>query len=215
MKYFADITGQRFGRLVALSREGLTRLGAVTWNCVCDCGTELIVKGSSLRSGNTSSCGCLCRDRTSETHLKHGQTYPKKTSEYLCWRNMLTRCQYAKNKDYPRYGGRGITVCERWQVFANFYEDMGPSNGLTIERKDNDGPYCPENCCWIPRSKQQENTRKNIPLTAFGKTRFVWEWARELGISRQKIRNRLVHGRSPEEALSLKRLERGGIPFCG
>jgi len=182
MGKFIDLTGQRFGRLVIVSRAKNSKSGRIRWNCVCDCGGTTIASGINLQSGNTKSCGCLRK----EMRTAHGMT---RTSTYKTWGSMIQRCA---NPNNANYGGRGITVCERWKKFENFYEDMGKKpKGLSIERKDNSGNYCPKNCRWEAIKNQNRNKRSNVNIEYRGKTQCMSAWAEELGINYDALRYRL------------------------
>jgi len=168
----------------------------------CDCGSVLEVSMHSLRDGSSKSCGCLQRDTA--TKLVDG----KRSSDhplYKTWIGMRERCFSEKCKDYPHYGGRGISICSRWtKSFQHFAEDMGSRpDGYSLDRIDNDGDYSPENCRWASRVSQQRNRWDNRYLTAFGKTLLLIEWAEKYGISDGTIYSRLSLGWSAEDAVSL------------
>lgn len=172
-----DMAGLRFGRLVVTDKA--PRINAhARWTCRCDCGNTTEVLGAELRKGATVSCGCKRAEPV------HGMT--KKHPIHRCWTGMLTRCYNPKRAGFPDYGGRGIIVCDRWHTFTNFRDDMLPTwrPGLTIERDDVNGNYCPENCRWVPRSEQNRNTRRSVWVqTPFGvmqrcDARLLWSyWA--------------------------------------
>ena len=152
-----DLTGQRFSRLRVISRatEVPANCGPY-WNVVCDCGTRKHIRGSQLTSGGTKSCGCYARDNP--RNLKHGMT---DSFEFRAWTAMRKRCSYPSHKAFAQYGGRGIKVCAQWKDFRNFYADMGacPFDRGSIERKDIDGDYEPDNCIWLPKALQSANRR--------------------------------------------------------
>lgn len=163
-----DLTNRRFGRILVLRRAPNGAGHHPYWVCRCDCGSETIKMGQHLKSGRTQSCGCLRRERAAEewgaTKLTHGLS---KTPEYAIWCAMKNRCLNKNNAAYNRYAGRGITICQRWRSFENFYADMGPrpSNAHSLERSDNDGNYEPGNVRWATRVEQANNTRSNRLVT--------------------------------------------------
>lgn len=162
MGKFRDLTGLKFGRWLVIKRGKNGKWKGVQWECVCECGNERTVNGSSLTNGKSKSCGCLQRELTSKKFLKHGCTRNGKlTRAYEVWLNMRNRCRNPKHPSYKYYGGRGILVCERWNDFRNFLEDMGEQPaGLEIDRIENDGNYEPGNCRWATSKQQKENNRK-------------------------------------------------------
>ena len=152
-----DISGHRFGRLIAIESIGSVRRRRI-WRCACDCGSVTEVTKENLKSGNTVSCGCH-NDEVRRTRLTtHGQS---NTALYGIWCGMKTRCENSEREDWPLYGGRGISVCPRWQTFENFALDMGPrpSEKHSIDRINVDGNYEPSNCRWATAQEQAQNKR--------------------------------------------------------
>lgn len=197
-----NITGQRFGRLVALGYTGSSvPEGKALWLCQCECGSQVVVSGKQLRTNRTRSCGCLHREATGNMSRSHGMT---ETRIYSIWCNMRVRCQNTNTPQFKNHGGRGISVCDRWQCFENFYADMGdpPSNIHTIDRIDNDGNYCPDNCRWATPKEQSCNTRANHVVDYDGKSMNISQWAEYLGISGHVIHSRIRRGWTIERSLS-------------
>ena len=213
--------GQRIGRLIVQSLDGFALSGKRTrWWCRCDCGTHKSIRHQSLfrASRPTLSCGCLQREHSGSLP-KHGQSHRKRTRTYRAWEAMLARCYNHKNNRYHLYGGRGITVCERWRnSFMNFYADLGDClPGMTLERKDGTRNYEPDNCCWATYEAQANNKRNNRLLTFEGKTLTMAQWERQRGLPLHIVRQRLELGWSVEEALTrpvriTKHKERSYVP---
>jgi len=159
MKVRLELEGQRFGKLLVKSPAYQNKYGGWFWNCECDCGNKTVVSVGHLRDGHTKSCGCLNRI------TKHGMCG---TPEYNIWRAMVQRCSNPKYQTYRHYGGRGISVCDRWMRFENFYADMGerPTSKLTIERENNNDGYSPDNCIWADWTSQSRNKRLSVRNTS-------------------------------------------------
>lgn len=179
-----DLTGRTFGRLT-VSSEHRSVKRRTFWTCQCDCGNLTEVTATNLKVGNTKSCGCFRRDFTTAKNISNGRgvrTVPP--PEYGVWGLMRGRCQNQNNVSWPDYGGRGITVCDRWQSFDNFYADMGPrpTADHQIDRVDNDGPYSPENCQWSTRVENCSNRRDTVNVEWRGETATVPNWSRRIGI---------------------------------
>lgn len=154
-----SLVGKKYSRLLVLFLHHTEKSGENYWLCRCDCGNVAIVRRSCLRRGATKSCGCLQRELIVDRSRTHGLVA---TPEYHSWNGMKARCTNPKGKDWNRYGGRGIRVCDRWlNSFENFLADMGrrPGPGYSIERKENDGNYEPGNCCWATAKDQAKNRR--------------------------------------------------------
>jgi hypothetical protein len=187
MSKFMDLSGQQFGRLTA--KNALQRGRDTRWLCVCECGEEKIIRRALLLKGLTKSCGCLNKELTIKRNLKHGKATRKLGNpEYRTWCKIKERCFNPKIKSYEDYGGRGITVCEAWvNSFETFLADMGPrpEGKYSIERKDFNGNYCPENCIWLPMSEQAGNKRSNVLIEFAGRKLYKAQWARLFGISNQ------------------------------
>lgn len=190
-----DLAGKRFGRLEVTSFAGFKETASGSrqyrWNCRCECGNEISVDGCCLRRGSAISCGCSPRHRQSAPGYEaHGlASHPL----YGVWCAMKQRCNNPNHKNFAEYGGRGVAICERWLSFQNFMDDMGnrPSPAHTIERRDNNGLYSPENCVWATRSEQNENTRQTKLITFDGVTLSRGKWARRLGLHRKTLACRL------------------------
>lgn len=196
-----DLSGERYGRLTVLRLSH--RVKCVNyWECACDCGAVSIVSASNLRAGHVRSCGCFRRQRITKINATHGMSH---TPEHRTWASMNSRCTNPKDPSFPRYGGRGISVCERWQSFENFIEDMGGARpaGTTIDRIDNDGNYEPGNCRWATVKQQSNNRRSNVLLTIDGETRTISAWAEAKGLSLCLVWQRYKRHKWPVQDLFL------------
>jgi hypothetical protein len=200
-----DLTGQRFGRLLAISFAGYGANWNSKWRCICDCGNEATIYMNALRRGQTKSCGCLHRDICSRLSTTHGHTKRGQWSaEYRAWSCMLTRCENPNCKNYPNYGGRGIKVCEKWHSFEVFFGDMGerPSPRHSLDRwPDNDGDYEPGNCRWATRRQQGRNRTTNAYVVVQGERLVLAEACERYGISHSRVRSRIKAGWPVEKAV--------------
>lgn len=198
-----DLTGRVFGDLTVI-RHSHTARGRAFWVCNCDCGwMGVIVEGNVMRKGQKKACGI-------EGHRWYPEGYLKtETLAYRSWTSMNDRCYRAKNTRFSDYGGRGIKVCDRWRFsFANFFADMGerPGKEFTIERKEVDGDYEPNNCIWLPKGKQILNTRRTIYVDYQGRKTTLNDLCAELGLDRHLVYARLKQHNWPlERAISESR----------
>lgn len=194
--------GKRFGRLVVLEIGARNERNTRRIRCQCDCGHVRDMEATSLRRGRTVSCGCVRRERQLAANTKHGFAG---TPTYRSWHGMIDRCYDPKCGRYSSYGGKGITVCDRWRhSFETFLSDMGERpEGRTLDRIDNNGNYEPANCRWSTLVEQQANRTVTRTLTAFGETLPVAEWCRRAGLNPETLSWRLNKmGLSPEAALT-------------
>jgi len=203
------MTGKRYGRYIVLYLSGHKgKQRARMWRCKCDCGNEKDVDGSALRKGLVQSCGCLWRSLT--THKTHGKTGTRVISSYYA---MVKRCTNNKDKEWMRYGGRGIKICERWlkgdgKISGSeaFINDMGepPSKSHSIERIDFNGNYEPDNCYWATPKQQANNKSNTRYIEVFGERLPISIAADKFNIKRATLRDRIFrYGMSAEQAVSL------------
>lgn len=171
--------------------------------CRCDCGTERLVSLQRLKRGATKSCGCISIINSAKKNTTHGQ---HKHRIHGIWRSMKERCQNPNHGAYARYGGRGIKVCKRWQKFEHFLADNEIlfREGLSLDRRNNNGNYSPRNCRWITKKEQSNNRHDNLFLE-FNEERLTCaEWARRIDIKEVTLRKRIQAGWSSEKALTQK-----------
>lgn len=201
----AVLPGTRFGRWTVLSEAEKSPAGSRRLLCRCDCGREKTVQLCNLRSGKSLSCSCVRAEMLSQRMTTHGHTRNlKTTAEYRTWHEIMRRCYNTKRPAYKDYGGRGISVCERWHTFANFFADMGkrPSDLHSIDRKDNNGNYEPGNCRWTTMDVQCANTRAAIRLEYQGETLALKQWAKRIGVGYWKLQQRHLLGWKAEQILA-------------
>ncbi len=216
---FQNLEGQKFGKLTVLSFAGITFSSrgrkVAHWRCLCSCGRERVANTPNLTRGDVVSCGCAKRGVKPHSDIRG--TSGKPSPEYRTWSRMFARCYNPKTSSHANYGGRGITVCERWKDFATFLADMGPRPTPLhqIDRfPNNDGNYEPGNCRWATKSQQMRNTRMTIFLTHNGETLCLSEWAERIGISQDTLRRRKYSGWS--DADIIERPYRPNLArFCG
>lgn len=194
--------GTVFGRWEFLgpapARKGVTYISV---RCTCGSGIVKEVQKSQVTNGISTSCGCVMVEKTRASNTKHGL---KNTPIYGVWRGMRRRCEDQNQKDYIRYGGRGVRVCDRWQDVKNFFDDMGqPPPGLSIERLDNSRGYEPGNCVWASMEEQSRNKRNNVYVEFFGSSKILKDWLKITGHSETTIRKRIRSGLLPGDALVL------------
>lgn len=199
-----DLTGKRFGRLFVLGLNHKTQKSVISkrtgktinrgyrqyYECICDCGKHSIVLEDNLKMGYTKSCGCIHSEVIKERNTKHGLSYSRINKIYRC---MKQRCYNKKTPSYKYYGGRGITICDKWKDnFTSFYNwaiKNGYKENLTIDRVDVNGNYCPENCRWATYSEQARNKRNNHLITFNGETHCIADWADILDVPYKDVVN--------------------------
>lgn len=189
-----DISGNRYGMLTAIKFYSI--IGRRTfWECLCDCGNIHRCDMCNLKNGSTQSCGCLRDKLLQENHLTHGEaSVHSKTKEYKTWVEIKTRCYNSKSKAYQYYGGRGISMCDRWRnSYENFLNDMGraPSKSHSIDRIEVDKDYEPSNCKWATRIEQMNNTSRTMRVKYNGQIKPFSDWCRELGLNSDRVYQRI------------------------
>ena len=192
-RYVLDITGVRFGRLVAKEVHSRDKHGRAKWVCICDCGKSKIVSSDNLRRGNQSSCGCLRDEKIAQLNRSHGMS---RTPTYIVWAGMIQRCENPSYTGYSYWGGRGIKVCERWKTFENFLADMGEKpKGKSIDRfPDNNGNYEPGNCRWASSTDQNRNRRSTVIVSFQGKEFPLHELTKKYGVAQRVVTQRIRRG---------------------
>lgn len=191
--------GERFGRLVVVdARRSMAKFK-------CDCGAEKEIQRWHVKAGRVQSCGCLLREKSRERAIARNTTHGMaRTALYNLWSGIIDRCTNPNAPAYKRYGGRGITVCERWKSFENFYADMGdrPTIAHSVERRNNNKGYSPNNCFWGTRKEQANNKQTNVLLRYKNKTQTMKQWSEELGLNYSALQHRRTAGWTTSRMLS-------------
>ena len=210
MGTFIDLTGQKFGKLTAIKRirQKKYKNGSHSyWLCRCECGNLTEVEVTHLKNGNTKSCGCLKKNRTMQNSTKKHYTGESSTRLYRVWIGMKTRCYNPKAGNYKYYGAKGVSICEEWigddgyRNFKSWALKNGYKNELTIDRKDNNKSYSPDNCRWVTQKEQARNTSQVKMLEYKGEVRSIPEWAENVGISTECLKQRIKNGWSIEKCI--------------
>ncbi len=211
MPAILDLTGEKYNRLTVIGRADRGDCGKTRWKCRCDCGKTIDVFTMHLRANHTKSCGCLPRRNSDRIKDENGALV--RPAGYGSWKAMQSRCYCESDPSYKNYGGRGITVCDRWRGpkgLAQFLKDMGPkpTPDHSVGRKNGELPYCPDNCRWETPLQQGEKRRNSNTIKHDGKAQHIAAWTRELGLKPGGVRLRLSRGWSVHKALSTPRLGR-------
>ena len=213
-----DLTGQKFGRLTVKERVENAKDGRAQWLCECDCGGEHVTKGKYLLNGECKSCGCLSREnkeRWKTVNYKHGGVAKNQTERlYSIWCGMKTRTTNKNQLSHYSYHDKGVSVCEEWfsdyQCFKEWALNNGYSDELTIDRIDNDGDYCPENCRWITQFDQNRNTSRTIRMIVNGEIYCLKDCCKLLGIKYRSVQHYMYRkNKNPLDAVKTSCLKHG------
>lgn len=193
-----NLIGQKFGRLTVVEYAGLDRHKKRLWKCSCECSGVAICTTSDLTTGNSKSCGCFKSEVASASHTRHGMRHHKL---YDVWYAMKARCEKSDDPHFKYYGARGIRLrFESFEAFHSWAVESGYEDGLSIDRIDVNGDYCPENCRWAIKSQQCRNRRNNVMY----KGKCLAEWCEELGLKYDTIKMRILRGMPIGRALGLE-----------
>lgn len=205
-----DMIGKRFDMLVVIEEVENSKDGKKQYLCKCDCGKERVFRGTELRSGRVHSCGCIHWNKKYKNFRFENESDKRM---YRIWNDLKRRCTDTKRKDYKRYGGIGISVCDEWadfQCFLDWAKQNGYADNLTIDRIDRFGNYEPSNCRWVDAYTQANNRSNNHWITFRGETLTMMQWSNKIGLSYSALRDRLKRGWSIERALTTPLLRTGG-----
>lgn len=214
---FIDITGNRYGHMIVLGLDHIDKFNKSYWKCRCDCGNEFVRAKSRIRISPINACGkCNYTKLEKRYATTHGDS-PKDAKYhrlYSIWIGMRKRCYQPTHNYYHRYGGRGITICDEWlgeNGYINFKEwalSHGYKDNLTIERKDYNGNYCPENCCWVTMLEQHKNTSKVIKILCYGKIYTLHEFCKTFHTSQLTVKKYIINGdMRPEDFLESRKIK--------
>ena len=202
-----DLTSKQFGRLTVLSFQGRNKQYDSLWSCSCECGNSKVIRGGVLKNGHTRSCGCLQKESTSMSRTTHG-LIKENFKLYKVWIGIKQRCNNPKSSSFNDYGGRGISICEKWESkFEDFHYwaiSKGYKEGLTIERVNPNGNYEPTNCIWIPKKEQSNNRTSSVVISYQGITENASYWSEKTKIPSNVITQRIRRGWSEEKTLTTK-----------
>ncbi|MEX3713388.1 hypothetical protein ABFV99_13370 [Cytobacillus horneckiae] len=197
---FEDLTGKKFNRLTVIRLNRVDARNRRYWDCTCECGNTKTVRGDMLKAKNkgVTSCGCIQKEAVAESNHERGTHHLSSNRLFRIWKGMIFRCNNPKSTHYHNYGGRGITVCDKWRNSVDSFIEWANRNGyedyLTIERKDVNGNYCPENCEWITPKEQNFNKTNTVLVEINGVSKTIPEWAEETGINKFTLRKRFRNG---------------------
>lgn len=192
-----DLTNQKFGYLIAECAIGSNKWGSKLWRCRCECGNTKVYPSGKLVSGRATNCGCKTSEIKSKNASVHGITANGKPRTLIIWGGMKARCLNPKATSYKSYGARGISICDEWLSFENFHNwaiGNGYGEGLTLDRINPDGNYCPENCKWTPRLENIRNQRHTKHIVLDGEDYSINRLAREFHISKSTMYRKLELG---------------------
>lgn len=197
MAYKIDLTGRKYGRLIVLKYAGMDVKHHQFWLCKCECGNEKIVRAGHLNSGYVKSCGCIAKENLRKISQQNSD-YRTLEKLYDVWTTMIQRTENPNANGYQNYGGKGIGVCAEWRysylLFKEWSESSGYKDGLTIDRINGDKNYSPDNCRWVDRYVQNNNTARNVFCEYEGKCQTIAQWAREYNVNYRKLQRRIKRG---------------------